>query len=74
VDSHPHEPGHDAHGGSYAVPPPRGILASLRPLPTPTDEDLARLTRIGQLVDELAGTEDSYEGAPLFETMRPRYP
>lgn len=73
MDSRLPEPGHDAHRGGIAVPPPRGILASLRPLPTPTEEDLARLMRIAQLVDELADTEDSYDGLPPFEPMRPRH-
>jgi hypothetical protein len=70
VERHPSEPGHDAHG----IPAvPRGVLASNRPLPTPSDEDVSRLVRIGRLVDELTGMGDSYDDLPPFEPMRPHH-
>ena len=74
MDSRPLEPGHDAHGASFTDPPARGVLATLRPLPTPTDDDLMRLVRIGQLADELANMDDSYDDVPLFEAMHRRHP
>lgn len=41
--------------------PPRGILASNRPLVTPPDEVLARVSRIARKVAELAAMDDSID-------------
>ena len=68
------EPRHDAYGAATSAPPPRALFASLPPVSTPTEDDLQRIVRIGQLADELANMDDSYDDVPLFEGMGHRHP
>ena len=56
---------------SSTLPPPRGVLASNRPLVTPPEEALERLSRIATKYAELEGFDDSVdELPPPFVTSR----
>lgn len=56
-----------------APPLPRGILASNRPLVTPPDEALERVSRIARKAAELAEMEDSIDELPAVMATNDRY-